>query len=77
MLQPRSAFVDIIRIDIGGEQAQLGPADPAHAVYRNTEALEAAVDPDAVVGSALIDKSQKMTVAARATAEKKAFGHRS
>jgi len=29
------------------------------------------------VGSGLIDQSQKMTVAARATAEKKAFGHRS
>lgn len=59
MLQPRSALVDIIRIDIGGEQAQLGPADPAHAVYRNTEALEAAVDPDAVVGSALTHQSLK------------------
>ncbi len=31
----------------------------------------------AVLGSGLIDQSQKMTVAARATAEKKAFGHRS
>jgi hypothetical protein len=30
-----------------------------------------------VLGSGLIDQSQKMTVAARATAEKKAFGHRS
>jgi type II secretory pathway pseudopilin PulG len=29
------------------------------------------------LGSGLIDQSQKMTVAARATAEKKAFGHRS
>jgi nicotinamidase-related amidase len=32
---------------------------------------------DAYLGSGLIDQSQKMTVAARATAEKKAFGHRS
>ncbi len=31
----------------------------------------------ALLGSGLIDQSQKMTVAARATAEKKAFGHRS
>jgi 3-hydroxyacyl-CoA dehydrogenase/3a,7a,12a-trihydroxy-5b-cholest-24-enoyl-CoA hydratase len=30
-----------------------------------------------LLGSGLIDQSQKMTVAARATAEKKAFGHRS
>lgn len=29
------------------------------------------------LGSGLIDQSQKMMVAARATAEKKAFGHRS
>ena len=29
------------------------------------------------LGSGLIDQSQKMTVAARATAEKKAFGQRS
>lgn len=29
------------------------------------------------LGSGLIDQSQKMTVAARATTEKKAFGHRS
>ena len=31
----------------------------------------------AILGSGLIDQSQKMMVAARATAEKKAFGHRS
>jgi hypothetical protein len=30
-----------------------------------------------ILGSGLIDQSQKMMVAARATAEKKAFGHRS
>ena len=30
-----------------------------------------------LLGSGLVDQSQKMTVAARATAEKKAFGHRS
>jgi hypothetical protein len=35
-------------------------------------------DMDSVpLGSGLIDQSQKMTVAARATAEKKVFGHRS
>jgi hypothetical protein len=33
--------------------------------------------PVQALGSGLIDQSQKMTVAARATAEKKAFGHRS
>lgn len=32
---------------------------------------------DRVLGSGLTDQSQKMTVAARAMAEKKAVGHRS
>ena len=38
---------------------------------------EAALTGALTLGSGLIDQSQKITVAARATAEKKAFGHRS
>ena len=34
-------------------------------------------DRDRELGSGLVDQSQKMTVAARATAEKKTVGHRS
>ena len=35
------------------------------------------IDPNLTLGSGLVDQSQKMTVAARATAEKKAVGQRS
>ena len=48
--------------------AQLDVADPIYVALDHVGAH---------LGSGLIDQSQKMTVAARATAEKKAFGHRS
>jgi hypothetical protein len=38
---------------------------------------EVAFGPYNILGSGLIDQSQKMTVAARAIAEKKTVGHRS
>ena len=45
--------------------------------WGDTTAKARAILLEALLGSGLIDQSQKMTVAARATAEKKAFGHRS
>ena len=58
------------------------PQLPAFFIDRLTEPGDTVYDPfmgrgTTPLGSGLIDQSQKMTVAARATAEKKAFGHRS
>jgi hypothetical protein len=59
-----SPIVGYLAIGIGLSATGLAQSSEAIAVL-------------AELGSGLIDQSQKMTVAARATAEKKAFGHRS
>jgi hypothetical protein len=62
MILPQDARLDRAIRDENGDKLGRGPF---------VESLVRAL------GSGLIDQSQKMMVAARATAEKKAFGHRS